>query len=211
MISLQEYLANPCASLSIPYWKWKNISLPPDMKIFHNREFNKTLLNEYKEEKYFRLSHDLHNIHPITLDGFKIETATKQDIDTIVSIINSSYTNLRVDQDQIARYTETIVYCKNLWILVKETASNTYVGCGLADYDRQAKEMVLEWIQVLPAYRGRKIGQLLVTELLYRASAFADFSTVSGQVDNSTNPERLYRKCGYVGNDIWHVLRRKPS
>lgn len=34
----------------------------------------------------------------------------------------------------------------------------------------------------------------------------ADFATVSGKVNNITNPERVYRKCGFEGNDIWHVL-----
>ena len=37
----------------------------------------------------------------------------------------------------------------------------------------------------------------------------ADFATVSGKVDNETNPEALYRKCGFVGNDVWHILHKK--
>ena len=65
---------------------------------------------------------------------------------------------------------------------------------------------ILEWIQVLPQYRGKKIGQLIVTELLFRMKDVADFATVSGKVDNETNPEALYRKCGFVGNDLWHIL-----
>jgi len=44
--------------------------------------------------------------------------------------------------------------------------------------------------------------------LLYRAKKAA-FATVSGKADDPTCPERLYRSCGFVGNDIWHVMRKK--
>jgi hypothetical protein len=39
----------------------------------------------------------------------------------------------------------------------------------------------------------------------------ADFVTVSGRVDNRTNPERLYRRCGFEGNDVWCVLTMQDS
>ena len=48
-------------------------------------------------------------------------------------------------------------------------------GCGIADYDSEAKELILEWIQVLPEYRGQKIGQLIVNELLRRMQGIAAF------------------------------------
>ena len=37
----------------------------------------------------------------------------------------------------------------------------------------------------------------------------AKFNTVYGQCNNSTNPEAMYRKCGFTGSDIWHVLRKR--
>lgn len=95
-------------------------------------------------------------------------------------------------------------------ILKQKYMTKTYhlVGCGIADFDREAKEGILEWIQVLPEYRGKKIGKMIVNELLFRMKN-ADFATVSGKINNRTNPERLYRSCGFVGNDIWHVLTKK--
>ena len=92
--------------------------------------------------------------------------------------------------------------------MVKEKATGNFIGCGMADYDSEAKELILEWIQVLPEYRGKKIGQLIVTELLFRMKDIAVFATVSGKVDNETNPEALYRKCGFAGNDLWHILHK---
>ena len=40
------------------------------------------------------------------------------------------------------------------------------------------------------------------------AKGVAKFATVSGKVDDCNMPERLYRKCGFVGDDIWHILRK---
>ena len=209
MITLTEYLNNPCGTLSIPYWKAKNIVIPPDMKILHDKDFREDILSDYTDEKYFRLYHNLKGIPKITNDDFEITTATRKDIKSIVQIINDSYTDISVNKNLIKSYTQTPVFNEALWIMVKEKATGIYVGCGIADFDTEAKELILEWIQVLPQYRGKKIGQLIVTELLFRMKDVADFATVSGKVDNVTKPEILYRKCGFTGNDVWHILHKK--
>ena len=209
MITLTEYLNNPCGTLSIPYWKAKNIVIPPDMKILHDKDFREDILSDYTDEKYFRLYHNLKGIPKITNDDFEITTATRKDIKSIVQIINDSYTDISVNKNLIKSYTQTPVFNEALWIMVKEKATGIYVGCGIADFDTETKELILEWIQVLPQYRGKKIGQLIVTELLFRMIDVADFATVSGKVDNVTKPEILYRKCGFTGNDVWHILHKK--
>ena len=210
MITLTKYINNPCGTLSIPYWKAKNITIPPEMKILHDKDFSTDILSDYyTDEKYFRLYHNLKKIPQITNDDFEIVTATRKDIKSIVRIINDSYTDISVNKDLIKSYTKTPVYNATLWIMVKEKATGKYVGCGIADFDAEVKEVILEWIQVLPEYRGKKIGQLIVTELLFRMKDVADFATVSGKVDNLTNPEALYRKCGVTGSDVWHILHKK--
>lgn len=209
MITLAEYLNNPCGTLSIPYWKAKNIVIPPEMKILHDKDFSVDILSDYTDEKYFRLHHNLKEISRIITDDFEITTATQRDIKAIVQIINESYTDISVNKELIKSYTKTPVYNASLWIMVKEKSTGKYVGCGIADFDTETKELILEWIQVLPQYRGKKIGQLIVTELLFKMEGVAAFVTVSGKVDNLTNPEALYRKCGFTGNDVWHILRKK--
>ncbi len=205
---LREYLENPCKKSSIPYWKTKKINIPSNMKIVHQDNFDDSYLIDYCDEKYFRLIHYLADINNIQPKGFSIKTAEVSDIPLIVDIINQSYSDLSVDYKQIFSYTKTDVYDSNLWILVYESKTNQFVGCGIADFDYEAKEGILEWIQVLPEYRSKKIGTMIVNELLSRMNK-ADFATVSGKIDNQTNPERLYRSCGFVGNDIWHVLNQK--
>lgn len=209
MITLTEYLNNPCGTLSILHWKTKNITIPSDMKILHDNDFSAEILSDYIDEKYFRLYHNLKEIPKIIANDFEITTATRKDIKAIVQIINDSYTDISVNKDLIKSYTKTSVYNADLWVMVKDKTTDKYVGCGIADFDVEAKELILEWIQVLPRYRGKKIGQFIVTELLFRMKGVADFATVSGKVDNLTNPEALYRKCGFTGSDVWHILHKK--
>lgn len=205
---LNEYLENPCGALSIPYWKNENIKIPSNMKIVHHNEFKESDLIHYSDEKYFRLIHHLNNVKTNSVEGFSVTTADPSDITSIVEIINKSYSDLSVNDSQIQALTNTKVYNKDLWILVIDNKTNHIIGCGIADFDARAKEGILEWIQVLPEYRGKKIGKMIVSELLSRM-VDADFATVSGKIDNPTNPERLYRSCGFVGNDIWHILTQK--
>ncbi len=204
---LKEYLENPCRKLSIPYWKNKNMQIPENMKIVHQDDFDNSCLTDYHDEKYFRLIHQLDNVQCNHIDGFSVRTAEASDIPIIVDIINKSYSDLSVTYEQILSYTKTEVYDKNLWIMVYESNKNKAVGCGIADLDREAKEGILEWIQILPEYRGRGIGKMIVNELLCRMKK-ADFATVSGKIDNKTNPEKLYRSCGFIGTDIWHILTK---
>ena len=155
MISLETYLQNPCATLSIPYWKTKSITIPENMKIVHERNFSAELLRKYEDETYFRLYNPMKKLIEPELDGYKIVTASLEDIETIVSVINSSYTDLHVNKNQMHGYTQTSVYRPELWILVKESATGKCAGCGIADFDLEAEELILEWIQVLPEYRGK--------------------------------------------------------
>ncbi len=208
-LTVNEYKDNPCGTLSIPYWKNKNITIPSSMKIVHDADFDSSYLKDYDDELYFRLIHPLEHIENDDLDWIYFKTAKKKDFNLIVSIINNSYTDLSVDIVQIKRYAKTEVYDKNLWIIAYDKQSDTPVGCGIADFDNEVKEGILEWIQVLPEYRGRKVGKAIVNELLYRLKDKSEFVTVSGKVNNITNPEKLYRACGFTGNDVWHILHKK--
>ncbi len=209
MVTIQQYIINPCGTLSIPYHKAKITTVPDGMKIVHERDFDASDLQSYHDERFFRLYRDMKNIGIAKADGFLIETVGEADIETVVEVINRSYTDLQVTLAQIKGYTHTSVYDQDLWVLVREEQTGVCVGLGIADLDASIGELILEWIQVLPEYRKRGIGRAIVNTLLHRAKEKAAFATVSGKADDPTCPERLYRSCGFVGEDIWHVLRKK--
>ena len=127
----------------------------------------------------------------------------------MADIINRSYTDLSVTAEQLLGYRRTTAFAENLWLIALDAQTDEVVGCGIADLDPEAREGVLEWIQVLPEHRGRGAGQFIVNELLRRMAAHADFATVSGRVNNITRPEMLYRRCGFAGDNVWHILMEK--
>lgn len=206
MVLLKDYINNPCRTLSIPYWKQKNIKVPDNIKIVHNDEYNATDFVGYVDEPYFRLYHNLQVVQRAHRDDIDIVVGAPDMLDVFVDIINASYSDLSVTKEQIESYRKTLVFCSDLWLLLKEKTTGNFIGSGIADYDEETKEMIIEWVQVLPLYRGRGYGQIIVNSLLAKMQDKADFATVSGKVNNSTKPERLYRKCGFTGNDIWHIL-----
>ena len=178
------------------------------MIIVHQRELTDGLLLDYHDEPYFRLYHDLKRIRQMTVREAEIVPGGSS-VSEFVQLINGSYTDLSVTAEQIEGYRHTPVYCPDLWVLLKEKGTQTILAGGIADYDREIGELILEWIQVLPAYRGHGYGQFIVNTLLAKMQNAAKFATVSGKINDPANPERLYRTCGFVGTDIWHILTRK--
>lgn len=60
-----EYLLNPCGTLSIPYWKNKIIIVHSDMVVIHKRNL---IINNKKYQRYFRLMHKLNDIKQIGIN-----------------------------------------------------------------------------------------------------------------------------------------------
>ncbi len=210
-ISKEEYLKNPCALLSIPYWKEQSLTLPDNMKILNDKEYKDFYKEEYHEKLFFRLIHKLETINRVNLnDNYTIETINiNTQLEDVVEVINSCYTDIGVNLSEVKEWTNRVVFDNNLWVYIKEIQSNKIAALGIAELDKELKEGVLEWIQVLPNYQGKGLGQAIVNELLNRMREKSSFATVSGEVDNQTNPEALYRKCGFTGNDVWHIMTKK--
>lgn len=197
MMTLREYLQDPCGSLSVPYWKWKTISLPEDMKIYHDRDFVPE--KGYHDTVYFRLRHDLRDL-PESVSG--VHQARTSDFAAMADIICRCYPGIRFDAASLEALTRNAVYAPKLWLVAE--AEGEIAGCLIADLDRDAREGILEWVQVLPRFRRRGLGRALVLEALRRMDG--DFATVSGCEPTA---ECLYRACGFTGQDRWHILRKE--
>ncbi len=205
-ITKQQYLSNPCGESSLPYWKTIKMDVPENMLIRHDRHFCSECYPEYTDEPYFRLYHDLRGLRAAVLpDGFRLCEATPAEY---AAHINECYADASMTEAEIASYFQHSVYSAALWVAVQERKSDKIVATGIAELDEQVGEGILEWIQVSPAYRGLGLGAYIVTELLNRIAPKAQFATVSGQINNPFKPEKLYRKCGFQGNDRWHILRK---
>lgn len=206
MITKAQYMENPCRAASIPYWKAASISVPANMKILHEDDFHAGLLERYMDEPYFRLKHDLRQLRPAVVpDGFSLCGASAAEH---AEHIHQCYGN-GMTPAEVLSFTEREVYCPELWLALRCDATGRIVATGIGELDREVGEGILEWIQVSEAYRGYGLGSVIVKEMLWRMKDRAGFATVSGQCDNPWQPEALYRKCGFAGSDVWHVLRKR--
>jgi GNAT superfamily N-acetyltransferase len=163
-------------------------------------------------ERYFRLLHDLTNTGSGRLPGgyafAPVEMPRQAGI--MAALISACYGGTVPDAREVVAWTQSPVFHPDLWVAVVETAGRTTVALGIAELDRQVGEGSLEWLQVLPGHRGHGVGTALVCRLLSLLREQAAFATVSGAINSPHVPERLYRRCGFLGNDVWHVLSR-PS
>lgn len=201
-----EYLKNPCGMSSIPLWKTKQMEIPDSIRIVHNDDFDPRMFIGYSDSKYFRLIHTLQHIpEPVLPAPFIFSTAS---VEEYAAHINACYADIGISEQVLSQYTLHPVYCPELWIAVRNAQTGEIVATAIAELDHDISEGILEWVQVSGHYRRIGIGSCIVTELLRRLKVSAAFVTVSGRLDDPSHPEILYRKCGFTGNDIWHILNR---
>ncbi len=155
------------------------------------------------EEPYFRVKHDLKDqTRPALPEGFALRDASPEEYAALIRLCYATAADAEA-------YRRHAVYCPGLWVAVEDVSTGEIVATGIAEMDSDVGEGVLERIQVSENYRGRGPGAFAVYELLWRRRGKTRFATVSGQVNNPTCPEALYRKCGLAGTDVWHVLWKK--
>ncbi|HWR19553.1 MAG TPA: GNAT family N-acetyltransferase [Clostridia bacterium] len=213
MITPEEYLCDPCGTAALAFWKESATIVPKHMRIVHERDFLKTYLADYADVSYFRLLHNLADIgEPAFPRGFVLREAIMPgDAATLSSLLSACYEGSVLTAENVIGFTHSPAYAPTLWLLLFDEAG-VLCGAGLADYDANMREGILEWIQILPSFRGKGVGKAIVNELLMRLCACgARFATVSGRKHNPTNPEALYRACGFTGSDTWHVMTKKES
>ena len=170
------------------------------LDVFADLSFN-------RRQPYFHLRHDgpvkRHGIPP----GFLFRDAHPEtEVEDVVEIIQHCYSNMKVTPTIVREWLARPVYAPDLWVWIVDAESTRKAGLGIAEFDPQVPEASLEWIQVLPEYQKRGLGTAIVAELLHRVEGKVHFTIVSGEVGNPDEAERLYRKCGFTGSDVWWLL-----
>jgi predicted nucleotidyltransferase/GNAT superfamily N-acetyltransferase len=208
VLERELYVSDPCASLSTAFWKKDYYPAPETIEIIREKDFEKSGNSEYS--RYFKLMHKLEKIGSYDLpNGYCYQTVNlPSEATDVADFINRCY-GYSLTSDEILRWTGFPVYDSNLWVSICNNDTQQIIALGIADFDCEIGEGSLEWIQVSPDKRGLGFGAKIVNELLSRLSTKAKFVTVSGGCDNPTNPEKLYRKCGFVGDEIWCVVRKE--
>lgn len=180
-MTLEEYKRDHCSLLSIPYWKSKIITVPDNIKIIHDRDFDSGLLADYGDTRYFRLKHDLRNIPKRSIGEYRLETIRPDGFGGLADMINKSYAHSRISvcEEDIKGWTDSSSYCPGLWIGAYD--GGRLIGSIISEYDSEVGEGIIEWLQVLREYRGKGIACELICRSLEIMSGFAEFATVSGE------------------------------
>lgn len=201
MMTKEEYLANPCKASSLPFWKTQTVIVPKNMKIIRDDLLDR----KYQGDKqYFKLIHYLKDKKITTLpNGFVVYEASTEEF---ASHINQCYEEEHIEASELEEYKKHKVYNSNLWIALKDTSSNKIVATIIGEVDDQIKEGTIEWVQVSKEYRRKGLGTYLINSLLEKMRDKAHFVTVSGRIDNSSNPLKLYMSCGFENPVIWHII-----
>ena len=202
MIDKEKYLGDPCKSSSLPYWKEKRVIVPQNMEVIHKDSFEPT--SKFKKVEYFfKLIHKLKTIPKRPRNIQKIDLSN--DLEELVDMINKSYhhENIFVSKEDIDKWLSAEI-CKP-FIGLKIVSDGKIIASGIACCDDEVKEGIIDWVQVLPEYRKQGFGKKIIDGLLYELSKIANFVIVSGSIGNKTNPEKIYKSCGFEGNDIWFV------
>ena len=159
---------------------------------------------------YFRLVYEGEKTDSVCPSSFDFSRfKPENDIDAVVSLIRASYKNIKVSTEIVKGWMFHPVYDPDLWLWVIDLETGEKAALGIAERDPRVGEASLEWIQVLPAFQGKGLGKAIVTELLRRVSDSVKFTTVAGELENVHQPERLYRRCGFTGDDVWWLLSEK--
>ena len=128
---------------------------------------------------YFRLIHTgLVQGRPQLPPGFAlVQVDAEREAEAVARLIGECYGDPNFSAETVQSWTQQAVFDPTLWVWVMDTRQDKPAGLGIAELDRTVGEGSLEWIQVLPTYRRRGLGQSLVLELLFRLAGRAAFTT----------------------------------
>lgn len=201
-VSLKEYLNNPCGTLSIPYWKAKITPIPNSIVILHQNEFH----HQYEVyQRYFRLIHSLNQLEPV-VENIEVLSITEELLDLLNTCFKKE--NIALSYEELYSMQNHTTFYENLWVGIRVNGKLT--ACGIAEYDNECREGCIEWICVLPQDQRKGYGTKIISHLLHRLKGHgANFVTVSGRMDNASDPERFYRACGFVGSDVWYICKKE--
>ena len=132
----------------------------------------------------------------------EFDFSREQEFVAAAEMLNHCYETQHHSAAEVAGWSNLPVFDESLWLWVRSRASEEAVGLGISTYQASIRECYLDWIQVLPEYQGRGLGQLLVRETIRKAIDKSEIIRVTGIVDD------FYKKCGFYGTEIWRIISR---
>ena len=202
-MKIEDYKLDPCNLSSLPYYKRAYLK---KVTVVHEKDYKGGKLSD----PYFRCLHDLKDLEAVKIpNGYILETLDILDVQVqkdLSDFITKCYPLERLPVSQIKTMIDSKYFDANLWLKLS-TLEGEIVATGISEIDREVKEGMLEWIQVLPTYRKQGLGKLIVKATLNYFKGKVEFVTVSGKVEDVSQPALLYESCGFKDKVIWHFVK----
>lgn len=212
-LTSEKYIASPTTAASLAFWKEESFIVPEDMLIVGEEEYRLALESDknafagFTDEPYFKLVFRMSGKRikkPELPRGYALYDGSMKEFSEHIRLCYGG----GPDEAELESYKQHPTHDPSLWLMLADEKTGAIAASGIAEVDARIGEGILEWIQVSPAARRRGLGRFIVSELLWRMRDKADFVTVSGMLNDDSNPLVLYKSCGFSGMAVWHILRR---
>jgi len=199
-----------CWSRDQPVSLPESLLLDLEVLLLHNTQITATVASRFgHRDDYFRASARVARTMP-SPDYIDFPNADPPcEADDISGFIRDCYSNAsRPTTEEVQSWAGRDVYAPETWVWAIDRRSGARLGLCIGEVDFRIPEASLEWVQVAPAHRGGGVGKALVHEVMARIGGAVGLVTVSGRADPDGRTLRFYRRCGFTGEDLWHVFRK---
>ncbi|MBQ4429496.1 MAG: GNAT family N-acetyltransferase [Clostridia bacterium] len=212
-LSREKYIASPMTAASLAFWKEESFTVPEDMLIVREHEYRRALDSDknafegFTDEPYFKLVFRMEERRiekPELPRGYALYNGSLKDFAEHIRLCYGG----GPDEAELEKYKQHPTHDPSLWLMLADEKTGAIAASGIAELDGRIGEGILEWIQVSPAARRSGLGRFIVSEFLWRIREKVVFVTVSGKLNDDSNPLALYKSCGFGGMAVWHILRR---
>ena len=147
------------------------------------------------EGAYYRLYHPLGDMRRFTVNGYSARRLFPSEEGDDALLI------FRFCGDDAGKIISSRFYTEELCVAVHSRETGECRGVGAGHFDPVLREAWIVSLSMAEGCAGGAAERLLISELLRRMAPMARFATVC--VGFGSGRERLLRKCGFTGGDIW--------
>lgn len=202
VVSTEKYLASPCAALPLPY------------SVCGGKAVGARHLGgpsgapaAVPEGAFSRLLHPLGDMKRFESGEYSVRQLFLEDDDDAALV--SRLAEMCGEKPDIASFVKQPYYNERLCVAVHSRKTGECVCAGLGGADGSLREAWTSLILIPEGLVGGEASKLLISELLRRMAPIAGFATANAPY--GSNLERLLRRCGFSGGDIWFFYGNRQA
>lgn len=227
MITIDKYLNNPTKTLHCTFNQYKTRASRRNEVIVPQDKFNENDYHDYFDTTIVRMKHDLNSLTSskmgrglsfITFTEDVYEDEKKFFVDDFYFLLKEIFSVSDEEFSQITKKIKDNDYSSELCFILyinrhskkaQQKRLRYPVGVCYATMDQMIGEATIDKFGILPEFRNKGYGKIILQELLLRlANLDAKFITVALPCYEDHILERLFHSCGFTDDYVWHILKK---